>query len=333
VTTSIPIGAAHAPPLDAPRPVVVAGPTAAGKTEAALAIARRWNGELIGADSVQVYRGFDLGSAKPTAEELGGVPHHLIDVLDPDQDIDAQRYAALADAAIADVHRRGRLPIVVGGTGLWLRALLRGLVPAPPVDLALRARLDAEAERAGSPALHRRLAAVDPRAAAAIHPNDRLRIVRALEVFEQTGRPLGELRHEHALGGPRYDALFVVLDPGPALEHRIETRLDAMLASGWLDEVRALRARWGAVRPLGSVGYKELVEHLEAGTSMDQTRRAIRKATRIYARRQRTWFRSEPGVSLRTTAAALAEVGGVAEVEAHLQARRADASAPREARS
>jgi tRNA dimethylallyltransferase len=217
----------------APRPIVIAGPTGAGKTACALSIARRVGGELIGADSVQVYRGFDIGSAKPTAAELGTIPHYLIDVIDPDEAIDAQRFAHLADAAIAEVHGRGRVPIVVGGTGLWLRALLRGLVSAPPVDPALRARLEAEADGLGSPALHERLAAVDPAAASVIHPNDRLRIVRALEVFEQTGRPMGELRREHALGAPRYDALFVVLDPDGALEARIEARLDALLADGW----------------------------------------------------------------------------------------------------
>ncbi|MBC7171604.1 MAG: tRNA (adenosine(37)-N6)-dimethylallyltransferase MiaA, partial [Polyangiaceae bacterium] len=203
--------------MSAPRPIVIAGPTASGKTAAGLWIARHLGGELVGADSVQVYRGFDIGSAKPTEEELSGVAHHLIDIVDPDEEVDAQRYAELADAAIADIEARGRVPIVVGGTGLWIRALLRGLVSVPPVDRELRARIEAEVDQEGSPAMHARLAAVDPRAAAGIHPNDRLRIVRALEVFEQTGTPMGELRHAHALGAPRYDALFVVLDPGAAL--------------------------------------------------------------------------------------------------------------------
>ncbi len=304
--------------MSKPRPIVIAGPTASGKTGAAIALARRFGGELVGADSVQVYRRFDIGSAKPTPDELAGIAHHLIDILEPTEDIDAQRYAILADTAISDIHARGRLPIVVGGTGLWIRALLRGLVAVPPVDPVVRARLEAEADRAGSPSLHARLAAVDPRAAAAIHPNDRLRIVRALEVFEQTGTPMGELRHAHALGAPRYDALFVALDPGDALGERIERRLDAMLAAGWIDEVREIRARFGDVRPLGSVGYREICEHLDTGRSLEETRRAIRKATRTYARRQRTWFGSEPGVMMRMTAEALASQEGLARVERHV---------------
>ncbi len=275
--------------------LVVGGVTAAGKTAAALALARRQGGELIGADSVQVYRGFDIGSAKPTEAELGGVRHHLIDVIDPDEEIDAARYAALADAAIADVAARGKLPIVVGGTGLWIRALLRGLVALPEVDPALRARLDEEAEHAGAPALHARLAELDPAAAARIHPNDRLRVVRALEVFEQTGTPLGELQAAHALGAPRYDAEILLLDrPREGLHAAIRARAHAMLEAGWIDEVRGLLERWGPdVRPMGAVGYRQLAEHLLEGVPLEETERSIYKATRIYTRRQRTWFRGE----------------------------------------
>ncbi len=305
-----------------PRLLVIAGPTASGKTEAALALARALDGELIGADSVQVYRGFDIGSAKPTADELAGVPHHLIDICDPDEAIDARRFADLADRAILDVAARGKAPIVVGGTGLWLRALLRGLVDVPEVDAALRARLDAEATRVGAPAMHARLASVDPRAAEAIHPNDQLRIVRALEVFEQTGEALGELRQRHALGAPRYVSHFVVLDPGvaPGTE-RIEARLAAMLEAGWVDEVRALLTRWRRdARAFGSVGYRQLVAHLEDGVPLDETTRLIRKATRIYARRQRTWFKGEKGVTLRTTRDALMAPDGVAAARAFLDA-------------
>jgi tRNA dimethylallyltransferase len=312
-------GRAEAPP----RVLVLAGPTASGKTATGLALARRFGGELIGADSVQVYRGFDIGSAKPTAAELDGVPHHLIDIVDPDEAIDARRYADTADEAIAAVAARGRVPIVVGGTGLWLRALLRGLLAVPEVDPALRARLEAEADRDGAPALHARLATVDPRAAAAIHENDRLRVVRALEVFEQTGQPLGELRHAHALGAPRYDALFAVLDPGPPLTSLIEDRLDAMLAAGWREETRALHARYPTARALGSVGYRQLVLETETGAPPETTRQAIRKATRIYARRQRTWFKGEPGVTIRTRAEDLLLPSGLDTVERFLEGRAA----------
>ena len=282
--------------------LVIAGPTATGKTAAALELARGVDGELVGADSVQVYRGFDIGSAKPSPEELDGIAHHLIDVIDPDQEIDAADYARRADAAVRDIRARKRLPIVVGGTGLWIRALLRGLVDLPAVDPSIRARLEAQAKRRGAPALHRKLAQVDPMTAAVVHPNDALRIVRALEVYEQTGTALGELRKEHALGEPRYRAVFIVLDMDRA-EHGavIEARARDMIERGWCDEVRALRERWGDdVRPFGSVGYREILMHVADGIPLDETLRAVRKSTRLYAKRQRTWFKGEPGVSWRS---------------------------------
>lgn len=291
--------------------VVVAGPTSTGKTRAALALARALDGELVGADSVQIYRGFDVGSAKPTATELDGVPHHLIDAVDPDAEIDAAAYAALADEVIARVAARGRIPIVVGGTGLWLRALVRGLVDVPAVDAALRARLEAEA---AAEDLHARLRSVDPASARAIHPNDRLRVVRALEVFEQTGIPMSVHRDRHALGAPRYASWFVVVDADDRAAHRaaVEQRTADMLERGWVDEVRSLRARWGdGVRALGAVGYRQILEHLRDGVGLAETRRRIVKATWIYARRQRTWFKNEPGIDWRTTARGLASPAGI----------------------
>lgn len=288
--------------VDPTKPIlVIAGPTATGKTDAAIELALRFDGELVGADSVQVYRGFDIGSAKPTAQDLRGIGHHLIDILDPAEDIDAAMYASRADAAIAEIIERGRLPIVVGGTGLWIRALLRGLVDVPPVDLAVRRRLEAEAEREGAAALHVRLAAVDPITAAAVHRNDALRIIRALEVYEQTGTPLGALRQAHALGAPRYEAVFVVLDVDRNRHDEIvERRAQRMLELGWIEEVRRLRERWGDdIRAFGSVGYREILAHVRDGMPLDETLRQVRRSTRIYARRQRTWFKSEPGVSWR----------------------------------
>jgi tRNA dimethylallyltransferase len=294
------------------RIVAIGGVTASGKTAAAIALARRLGGELVGADSVQVYRGFDIGSAKPTKSELAEVRHHLIDVIDPDEDIDAARYARMADAAIADIAARGRVPIVVGGTGLWMRALLRGLVELPEVDAAIRAGLEAEADALGAPALHERLRVVDPTAARRIHPNDRLRIVRALEVFAQTGRPLGALQEEHALGAPRYEAWLVALDrPRPELHDAIRARVRAMMEAGLVDEVRALMARWGTeVRPLDSVGYREVKEHLLEGIALEETERRIYKATRLYTRRQRTWFRGE-GARWTTAEALIADADAI----------------------
>ncbi len=272
--------------------MVVSGPTAAGKTELALGLARAHGGELIGADSVQVYRGFDIGSAKPARDELRGVAHHLLDVIDPDEPIDAVRYAALADAAIEGVAARAKIPIVVGGTGLWLRALLRGLVTLPEPDAAIRKALEAEADVAGSASLHARLSTLDPRAAAAIHPNDRLRIVRALEVHAQTGEPLGELRAQHALGAPRYEALVILIDrPRDEMAARMEARTRAMLERGLVDETRRLLERWGpSVRAMEAVGYKEARAFLAGELAEEALPAAITRATRIYARRQRTWW-------------------------------------------
>lgn len=279
--------------------LVIAGPTATGKTTAAMALAEHFNAELVGADSVQVYRGFDVGSAKPTQAELGNIKHHLIDVIDPDQEIDAVAYAGLADRAIEAIHGRDRLPIVVGGTGLWIRALIRGLVDVPQVDPALRKQLEAEAEAQGTEALHSRLAEVDPLTAQGVHHNDKMRIVRALEVYAQTGVPLGKLREAHARGEPRYRTVFVVTGMDREQHAELVTaRIQTMLEAGWVEEVRSLRERWNDdVRPFGSVGYRELLAHLRDGVPLDETQRLIRKSTRTYARRQRTWFKGEAGVS------------------------------------
>lgn len=293
--------------MTAQRIVVIAGPTAVGKTAQAVALAQRFDAELIGADSVQVYRGFDIGSSKPTPAELQGVRHHLIDICEPTELIDAAEYARRADAAIADVAARGKLPIVVGGTGLWLRALTRGLVALPQVDRPLRARLEAEWDANGGAVMHERLARVDPLSATRIHPNDKLRVVRALEVFEQTGVPLGEARRDHALGLPRYQTLSYVLDL-PSEEHRarVAERVDAMLASGFAEEVRGLLARYGGqARAFGAVGYRQMVEHLDAGVPLAETTQQIVRATLLYARRQRTWWSTDPNMHKRVRPSAL----------------------------
>ncbi len=284
------------PPASRSRLLVVVGPTASGKSALATALCERLGGEIVSADSVQVYRGFDIGSAKPSPEERARLPHHLIDVADPDEPLHAGRFAEMADEAIARVAARGRLPVVVGGTGLWVRALLRGLVPVPPPDPAVRARLRDEAARYGDEAMHARLAAVDPKAAARIHPRDRVRVLRALEVYEQTGEPLGELQARHALGEPRYPVRVLYVErPVEQLDARIEARIDAFLQAGWLREVEGLLARWGRhVRPMNSVGYRQMAEHLLDGVPLPEARRRAVVATRRYARRQRTWWARDP---------------------------------------
>ncbi len=286
--------------------LVIAGPTASGKTAFGLHLAGASDVEveLVGADSVQVYRGFDIGSAKPDASELQGTPHHLIDVLDPTEFIDAMDYAQLADAAIRGIRSRGALPIVVGGTGLWIRALIRGLVQLPKPDLEIRARLETEAKR-DRQALHRRLQRVDPAVAKRVHENDILRVTRALEVWEQTGVPLGEHQRQHQLGEPRYDARLWVLDPErEMLKKRIRARTEAMITAGFQGEVESLLERWPReARAFGSVGYKEMVSHITGELPLADAIDSIVSSTSVYARRQRTWFRKEPGVDRRAASA------------------------------
>lgn len=285
-------------PIDLPEPepdelLAIVGETASGKTALAIELARAHDGEIIGADSVQVYRGFDIGSGKPLPIELRGVVHHMLDVADPTEEFDAARFVELADAAIADVRARGKVPIVCGGTYLWVRALLHGLAAAPRAPKELRAELQAEAAALGSPQLHQRLAAVDPASAARLHPNDAVRIVRALEVHAMTGRPLSEWQAEHGFRTQRYRARQVAIrHPREVIEARIERRIDGMLAAGWIDEVRGLVARYPGARALNAVGYAELRAHL-AGEIGD-VRTAIVRATKIFARRQRTWLAKAP---------------------------------------
>lgn len=316
-------------PVDAHSPLLVlTGPTASGKTQVAVELARQFNGELIGADSVQVYRGFDIGASKPSAEELRGVPHHLLDVCAPEQELDAADFAQLADRAIAQTRARGKLAIVVGGSGLWLRALLRGLVPLPKVDPDLRARLHAEGERLGAPALHARLRELDPRAAQQVHENDLIRVVRGLEVHAQTGQRLSDLRAQHALGAPRYRALRVILDwPQDILNERIRQRTQAMFEAGFVDEVRQLLAAHGRTpRALASVGYREVVRHLCEHEPLSQTIEQVERSTRIYARRQRTWLKNEPGDAWSATPGEVLSAEGLARLAAFLEPRaeRAD---------
>ncbi len=280
--------------IDPSELLVIVGETASGKTALAIELAREHGGEIVGADSVQVYRGFDIGSGKPGREELGGVVHHLLDVADPDEDFDAARFVELADAAIADVRARGKLPIVCGGTYLWVRALLHGLAAAPRAPKELRAELQREVEALGSPALHARLAVVDPRSAARLHPNDAVRIVRALEVHATTGRPLSEWQEEHGFRTVRHRARQVAIrHPRAEIEARIERRIDGMLAAGWVDEVRGLLERYPRARAMSAVGYAEVRTHLEGKLEGD-LRTAIVRATKTFARRQRTWLAKAP---------------------------------------
>ena len=280
--------------------LVVAGETASGKTAFALRLARSLEESggavIIGADSVQVYRGFDVGSGKPTKDELGGVPHALIDVADPDEPFDAARFVAMADEAIVRARESGRTPIVCGGTFLWIKALVWGLAEAPSPPKEMRDALNEEAARLGSPAMHARLQQIDPKTAARLHPNDALRIVRALEVHALTGKPLSALHEEHGFRSTRHRARIVALrHPRAELEARIAERVDEMLARGWIDEVRALSGKgFGETRPMQSVGYAEVKSFVDGSIAREDLAPRIVRATRIFARRQRTWLKSAP---------------------------------------
>jgi len=281
------------------RIVCLVGPTASGKTSLALDLAARLDAEIVSADSRQIYRGLDVGTAKPTAAERARVPHHGLDLIEPDEPFDAARYRDAALAAIAGVYARGHAVLVVGGTGLYLRALRFGLCPAPPRVPRLRHVLHAWAAREGVPALHHRLALVDPVAAGRIHGNDAVRIVRALEVALTTGRRLSDWQRTHGFHAPTFDALVIGLAVPPArLAERIAARVDAMLAGGWLDEVRALVARGHpADAPVWrTLGYGDMRAVVEGRTTLAAARAACILATRRYAKRQRTWFRGESDV-------------------------------------
>jgi tRNA dimethylallyltransferase len=277
--------------------VVLAGPTGSGKSALAVALARLVGGEIVGAYSQQLYRALDVGTAKPTPAERAAVPHHLVDVAEPGEGMDAARYAALADAAIAGIVARGALPLVVGGTGLYLRALLHGVVEAPGRDPALRERLEAEAARLGRPALHARLAAIDPEAAARIRENDLVRVIRALEIAAGGTLP-SALHAAHAFREERHRALHLALAPERAALHaRIDARVVAMFEGGLLDEARALTARLGApLPPKLPIGYAEAAAVVRGALPLAEAIRQVQAAHRRYAKRQLTWLRGEPGV-------------------------------------
>lgn len=279
--------------------VVLCGPTAAGKTAAALALAERFPLEVVSADSRQVYRLMDIGTAKPSRAERASVPHHLLDVVWPDQPFDAARFAELAAAAITAIHDRGRLPLVVGGTGLYIRALTGGLVDLPRPDPSLRESLQQLAAGEGSVALHRRLAAVDPPTARLLHGNDTVRIIRALEVFEQTGRPLSAWQQEHGFRGGRYRVLKLGLTVERAeLYRRIDARAAMMFAGGLVEETAALLAAGYApqLKALQTIGYREALRVLREDCPVPAALAEVQQATRRYAKRQLTWFRADPEI-------------------------------------
>jgi tRNA dimethylallyltransferase len=281
------------------RLVAIVGPTATGKSALGIALARRFGGEIVSCDSTAVYRGFDIGTDKVPPAQQGGIPHHMIDVADPLEDYSAARYAREAAAVIRDVSARGRVPILVGGTGLYYRALTRGFFPGPGRDSALRARLERVADRRGVERLHRMLQRVDAGSAARIQNRDRKRLIRALEVYLLTGRPLTEHFADTQSPLPEFQVEAIALHlPGEAIAERVARRVEAQFAQGLLEEIRSLVA--GGVpesaHPFTGLVYRQALEHLHGARDETATRELIVRENRRYARRQLIWFRKEPNL-------------------------------------
>lgn len=272
--------------------IVLGGPTGSGKSDLAVRLAEEIGGEIVNADSMQVYRRLDIGTAKPSAADLARVPHHLIDILDPDEDFTASDFRREASAAIADIQSRGKRAIVVGGTGLYIRALLHGLVDSPTGDPELRRQFD----DVPGEELMRRLSLVDPETAARLYPNDRVRLIRALEVYAQTGRPISAFRSEHTFSEVHYQALKMAIRVERLeLYRRIDLRVEKMLDDGLVEEVRSLLAAgYGReLKAMRSIGYKEVTAYLAGEMTLDEAVTLIKRDTRHYAKRQMTWFGKE----------------------------------------
>lgn len=273
--------------------VVICGPTGSGKTGFAIRLARQFRGEIVGADSMQIYRHMDIGTAKPTPAEQAAAPHHMIDVVDPDQDFDAAAYATMATDTIRRIIARGGTAFVVGGTGFYIKALIHGLFEDGPSDPAVRRRLKQQADSAAPGALHRRLEAVDRAAAARIHPNDTYRIIRALEVFAVTGEPLTVFQQRHGFRERRFDTLEIGLAwPRPILYDRINRRVEAMMAQGFLDEVRQLLSSgYGSdLKSMQSLGYRHLAAVVRGDAALADAVTTLKRDHRRYAKRQLSWF-------------------------------------------
>ena len=276
--------------------VVILGPTASGKSALAVELAERFNGEVINADSMQVFRFMDIGTAKPTPEEMGPVLHHLLDVADPDEEYSAARYRAAAAAAIHNIRRRGKNVFVAGGAGLYIKALTSGLFEGPGANKRLREELLLEAQLQGPDSLHRRLVEVDPASAEKIHPNNLKRVIRALEVYLVSRRPLSEFHKEHAFKERPYDALKIgIRKEREVLYADIDSRVLRMIKDGLMAETeRLLKMGYREdLKPMGALGYKEMVAVIAGRSTLEEAIELLKKNTRNYAKRQMTWFKKD----------------------------------------
>ena len=279
-----------------PKLVIILGPTAVGKSGLALQLAQEIGAEIVNADSQQVYRYMDIGTGKPSRADLATVPHHMIDLVDPDEEFNAALYRRLAVRAIDDIQQRGKRVLVCGGTGLYLKALTRGLFEGPGQDPVLRKKLEHEIEQTGLPALYQRLVEIDPGVVSTIHPNDRQRIIRALEVYYSTGKPIGVWHREHAFKEDLYHVLKIGLERERGeLYEVINRRSEQMVEAGLLEEVRGLLGRGYSLdlKPLRSVGYRQMGEVLREEKNIDQALEEMKQETRRLAKRQLTWYRSD----------------------------------------
>jgi tRNA dimethylallyltransferase len=280
-----------------PKIIVIAGPTASGKTGLAVALALSLGGEVINADSMQIYRGMDVGTAKPTLEERHGIIHHLLDVVDPDEDFNAAMYRQMALPLAKGLCEKNIPCFIVGGTGLYIRSLLGGLVRLPPIDPVLRERLHLECDRKGAPECHRELTELDPERAKSIHPNDRVRIIRALEIFHQTQRPSSDLLKQHQFSNQEFLALKLCLQvEKERLYDRINERSEKMLACGLIPETERLIKKGYSphLKSMSAIGYRHIIKYLKGEWSREKATETLKRDTRRYAKRQMTWFRAEP---------------------------------------
>lgn len=284
------------------RPIItIVGPTATGKTEVGVLVAKALDGEIISADSMAVYRGMDVGTAKPSAAERDAVPFHLIDVANPGDAYNVSLFKEQAGAALKQITSRGRQPILVGGTGLYVRVLLEGFgLTVTAANAGVRNRLETEASDGGASALHERLKIVDPVSAERIHPNDRVRIIRALEVLEVSGRPISKQQADDAANRSRLPSIkFGLTAPREELDRRIDARVDFMIAGGLVEEVEELASKGhaGDLSPLQSLGYKEIGAFLRGETSLSEAVEEIKRNTRRFAKRQITWFKTDKEIT------------------------------------
>jgi len=285
-----------------PAIIIISGPTCIGKTEVAIALAEPLAGEIISADAMQVYRYMDIGTAKPSKEQMARVPHHLIDVVDPDEPFSAARFRTMAASIIGDLHEKGKAVFVVGGTGLYIKALTQGLFQVQGENGAIRERLKADLKTLGLEAIYGRLKGVDPEGAAKIHPQDTYRVIRALEVFELTGKPISEHHRTHEFSDDPYRVLKIGLSMDrEILYHRINERVEQMLSQGFVDEVKGLldRGYGPGLKSMQSIGYRHVSAFLLGNVDWDETVRLFKRDTRRYAKRQFTWFKADPDIQWR----------------------------------